>query len=191
MPRPGPERLTPATEIDCSPLVSDDPQDLLVNLEAMVRWADSARMRRELMAAIDFPIDDVAAFLTLNQLVYRGATRPTDIADALGIGRPNVSRIAGRLVAEGLIVRVADPQDERSILLALSDRGRVYAERILAIAVGRVQWVLSTWSPADAQRLTELFARFAASSIRGEAPDIRTFRPQPSAPARPAQAGTA
>ena len=175
MPRPGPERLTPVEEVDCSPLVSSDPQDLLVNLEAMVRWADSARMRHELMAVIEFPIDDVSAFLTLNQLVYRGATRPTDIADALGIGRPNVSRIAARLVAEGLIVRVADPQDERGVLLALSDQGRVYAERILAIAAGRVQWVLSTWKPADAERLRVLFARFAASSIEGETPDLRTF----------------
>ena len=179
MPRPGPERLTPVEEVDCSPLVSSDPQDLLVNLEAMVRWADSARMRRELMDVIDFPLDDVSAFLTLNQLVYRGASRPTDIADALGIGRPNVSRIAARLVAEGLIVRVADPQDERGILLALSDRGRVYAERILAIAIGRIQWVLSTWKPTDAVRLTALFARFAASTIEGEAPELRQFLPEP------------
>lgn len=175
MPRPGPERLTPADAVDCAPLVSSDPLDLLVNLEAMVRWADSARMRHELMEAIEFPIDDVSAFLTLNQLVYRGATRPTDIADALGIGRPNVSRIAARLVAEGLIVRVADPQDERGILLALSDQGRVYAQRILEIAAGRVQWVLSTWKPADSERLRVLFARFAASSIQGDAPDVRTF----------------
>ncbi len=175
MPRPGPERLTPATEVDCSPLVSDDPEDLLVNLEAMVRWADSARMRRELMAAIDFPIDDVAAFLTLNQLVYRGATRPTDIADALGIGRPNVSRIAARLVAEGLIAKVADPQDERGILLALSGEGRVYAEKIHAIAIGRIQAVLTSWTPADAKTLTALFARFAASTIAAETPDLKVF----------------
>lgn len=175
MPRPGPERLTPADEVDCSPLVSDDPLDLLVNLESMVRWADSARMRRELMAAIEFPIDDVAAFLTLNQLVYRGATRPTDIADALGIGRPNVSRIAGRLVAEGLIVRVADPQDERGILLALSAEGRVYAERIHAIAVGRVQAALSSWTAADAKTLSALFARFAASTIADDSSDLKAF----------------
>ncbi len=175
MPRPGPERLTPAAEVDCSPLVSRDPQDLLVNLEAMVRWADSARRRRELMAAIEFPIDDVAAFLTLNQLVYRGATRPTDIADALGIGRPNVSRIASRLVAEGLIVRVADPQDERGILLALSAEGRVYAERIHAIAIGRIHAVLASWTPADVKTLTALFARFAASTISADTPDLRVF----------------
>ena len=175
MPRPGPERLTPAAEVDCSPLVSADPQDLLVNLEAMVRWADSARMRRELMAAIEFPLDDVAAFLTLNQLVYRGATRPTDIADALGIGRPNVSRIAARLVAERPIVKVADPPAERGILLALSAEGRVYAQRIHAIAIGRVQTALSSWTPADAKTLSALFARFVASTISDDSPDLRVF----------------
>jgi DNA-binding MarR family transcriptional regulator len=175
VPRPGPERLTPASEVDCSPLVSADPHDLVVNLEAMIRWADSATHRRQLMAAVEFPLDDVSAFLTLNQLVYHGATRPTDIADALGIGRPNVSRIAARLVEEDLIVRVADPQDERGILLALSERGRVYAERILAIASGRTQWVLSTWSAAEAAQLAALFARFAASTIAGETPDLRRF----------------
>ena len=175
MPRPGPERLTPAEEVDCAPLVSSDPRDLLVNLEAMIRWADSVTHRHELMAAIDFPLDDVSAFLTVNQLVYRGALRPTAIADALGIGRPNVSRIASRLVAEGLIVRIADPHDERGILLALSERGRVYAERIVAIASGRIRWVLSAWSPAEAEDLTELFARFAASTIQGESPDLRRF----------------
>lgn len=175
MPRPGPERLTPADEVDCTPLVSSDPRDLLVNLEEMIRWADSAAHRRELMAAIDFPLDDVSAFLTLNQLAYHGATRPTDIADALGIGRPNVSRIASRLVAEGLVVRIADPRDERGILLALSERGRVYAERIIAIASGRIRWVLSAWSPAEADNLMGLFARFAASTIQGESPDLRDF----------------
>jgi DNA-binding MarR family transcriptional regulator len=155
--------------------VSSDPQDLLVNLEAMIRWADSVTHRRQLMAAIDFPLDDVSAFLTLNQLAYRGASRPTDIADALGIGRPNVSRIAGRLVAEGLILRIADPQDERGILLALSERGRLYADRIIAIASGRIRWVLSTWTATEAEQLAELFARFAASTIQGESPDLRTF----------------
>jgi DNA-binding MarR family transcriptional regulator len=177
VPRPGPERLTPADGVDCSPLVTSDPQDLLVNLEAMIRWADSATHRRDLMAAIDFPLDDVSAFLTLNQLAYHGATRPTDIADALGIGRPNVSRIAARLVDEGLVVRIADPQDERGILLALSEAGRVYAERIVAIASGRTHWVLSAWTPAEAKQLGELFARFAASTIAGTSPDLRTFLP--------------
>ena len=175
MPRPGPERLTPADEVDCAPLVSSDPRDLLVNLEAMIRWADSATHRRELMAAVDFPLDDVSAFLTLNQLVYRGATRPTDIADALGIGRPNVSRIASRLVQAGLIVRIADPHDERGILLALSVRGRVYAERIMAIASGRTQWVLAAWSQADADEFKALFARFVASTVQGSSPDLRQF----------------
>ena len=175
MPRPGPERLTPADAVDCAPLVPSDPRDLLVNLEAMIRWADSVAHRRELMAAIDFPLDDVSAFLTLNQLAYHGATRPTDIADALGIGRPNVSRIASRLVIEGLIVRIADPRDERGILLALSERGRVYATRIIAIASARTQWVLSAWSPAEAEELKTLFARFAASTIEGSAPDLRDF----------------
>lgn len=177
MPRPAPERLTPADEVDCLPLVSRDPEDLLVNLEAMVRWADSARMRREIMAAIDFPIDDVSAFLTLNQLVYRGATRPTDIADALGIGRPNVSRIAGRLVDQGLIVRVADPQDERGILLALSTSGRVYAERIAAIAEGRVRAALRTWTATDAAQLTALFARFVRSTLADDEQDLRELLP--------------
>lgn len=178
MPRPGPDHLTPADEVDCLPLVSNDPEDLLVNLEAMVRWADSARMRREIMAAIDFPIDDVSAFLTLNQLVYRGATRPTDIADALGIGRPNVSRIAQRLVEEGLIVRVADPQDERGILLALSADGRVYAQRIAAIAEGRVRAALRTWTPAEAAQLSALFARFVRSTLADDEQDLQGFLPR-------------
>lgn len=175
MPRPGPERLTSAEDVDCAPLVSADPLDLLVNLEAMVRWADSAAHRRQIMAAIEFPVDDVSAFLTLNQLVYRGATRPTDIADALGIGRPSVSRIASLLVAERLIVRIADPADERGILLALSARGRVYADRILAIASGRIQALLSTWEPADADQLRTLFARFATSSTTDSPMDLKRF----------------
>lgn len=65
------------------------------------------------MKAIAFPVDDVSMFLVVNQLAYRGALRPTDIADALGLGRPNISRVAARLADERLIVRVADPGDER------------------------------------------------------------------------------
>ncbi|MFD0658240.1 MarR family winged helix-turn-helix transcriptional regulator [Thermocatellispora tengchongensis] len=107
-------------DVDLSPVIEPDPLDPRVSLTSIIHWADSHSVRLAVMKAVDFPVNDLPMFLVVNQLSYRGALRPSELAQTLGTGRANLSKIANRLVEAGLIVRVPEPSDERSVLLALT-----------------------------------------------------------------------
>lgn len=160
-----PERGGTAGQIDLSPVLEPNPLDLRVSLAAIVHWADSHELRVQLMNDVAFPVDDLQMFLTVNQLSYRGAMRPTDLALAIGTGKANLSKIANRLVDAGLVVRVPASGDERSVLLALTPAGREIGERILHRVRQTTDAALATWSPAEVETLSRLLAKLAQSSI--------------------------
>jgi DNA-binding MarR family transcriptional regulator len=98
--------------------------------------------------------------------VYRGATRPSELAEILGTGRANLTKIGNRLEEAGLIIRVPDPADERSVLLALTASGRQVGQRIAETVQEGFEAILGDWEPDDVAGLTRLLARFAASATR-------------------------
>lgn len=153
-----------AEAIDTSPVLASDPLDLRVSLSSLVHWADSYEHRRAVMAAVEFPVDDMAMFLVVNQLGYRGALRPSELATILGTGRPNMSKIANRLCDCGLTARVSDPHDDRSIRLALTPAGREVAERIMDNARATVVEALALWSAEDIEALKRFLARLVSDT---------------------------
>ena len=84
-------------DVDRSPLIAPDPLDPRLSLAAVVHLVDSHDVRRRFMKAVQFPTDDMSMFLIVNQLTYRGALRPSDLATILGTGRSNLAKIARRL----------------------------------------------------------------------------------------------
>jgi len=147
--------------VDLSPVLDPDPLDLRVSLASIVHWADSHELRVRLMKDVDFPVDDLSMFLTVNQLSYRGAMRPTDLALILGTGKANMSKIARRLEDAGLVVRVPTTDDERSVLLTLTATGREIGERIMRQAQATLDAALADWRPEEIQVLREMLARLA------------------------------
>lgn len=146
---------------DLLPVLAPDPLDLRMSVSSIVHWADSHDVRRRIMAAVEFPTDDMAMFLVVNQLSYRGAMRPSDLASALGTGRANVTKITNRLSEAGLVVRVPTPGDERSVLVVLTVTGRMIGERIMEHARGTFETALAHWSSPDLDALQRLLARLA------------------------------
>ncbi|MCU1527706.1 MAG: hypothetical protein JWP75_1469 [Frondihabitans sp.] len=146
---------------ELGPIIEPDPFDLRVSLSSIVHWADSQEVRRAIMSAIDFPVDDVPMFLVVNQLSYRGATSPSRLASILGTGRANLTKIAHRLEDADLIVRVPAPSDERSILLALTPAGRELGERIMENSRRNFETLLAHWSTRDVDLLRRTLARLA------------------------------
>src|SRR6478752_1530979 len=144
--------------VDLSPVLDPDPLDLRVSLASIVHWADSHELRVRLMKDVDFPVDDLSMFLTVNQLSYRGAMRPTDLALILGTGKANMSKIARRLEDAGLVVRVPATDDERSGLLTLTATGREIGERIMRQAQATLDAALADWRPEEIQVLREMLA---------------------------------
>lgn len=156
--------------VDLTPVLSPDPHDLRVSLSTIVHWADSHAVRMELMRAVEFGFEDLPMFLVVNQLAYRGAMRPTDLAHALGTGKANLSKIARRLVAAGLVSRVRSETDERSVLLALTPAGRAVGERIMEQTGRALQATLADWSASDLRTLRTYLARLAQAATRYASP---------------------
>ncbi|KJL40352.1 MULTISPECIES: MarR family winged helix-turn-helix transcriptional regulator [Microbacterium] len=146
---------------DLSPVIAPDPLDLRLSLATIVHWADSTGLRRDVMARVAFPVDDMGMFLVVNQLSYNGAMRPVDLSLALGQTATNMSKIVGRLVRTGLAVRVPAPDDDRGVLVALTDQGRRIGERIMSTAESNMRTLLADWSPAEIEDLRRMMARLA------------------------------
>ncbi|WP_432246147.1 MarR family winged helix-turn-helix transcriptional regulator (plasmid) [Arthrobacter sp. G.S.26] len=113
------------------------------------------------MTRSEFPLEgDIAAFLVVNQLIYRGVARPTEIADAIDTGRSNISKVVTRLEAHGLALRIADPHDGRGVALALSVDGREVGRRIVA-ATRLIQTPPESWTDNDGRELERLVVKLA------------------------------
>ena len=93
---------------------------------------------RACAAIAEESIERVAPEVTLQQfralmvLHEDGPQNAAALADALGIARSTLTRLADRLVRDGLINRATDPTDRRAVLLSVSQRGSRTAQRVKA-----------------------------------------------------------
>jgi DNA-binding MarR family transcriptional regulator len=172
MPRPPSDALAGIHEVDLGAVATPARDRLLMLMEQAIRTANGTGFRRRLMQDADFPSSDIPTFLALNQLSLHGALRPTDLAERLETGRANVSKIVARLQVMGLVVRVADPGDQRGVLVALTAAGRRIAERVVELQDADIADATAAWPAADVARFEELLERFLGGLDEGRAPGV-------------------
>lgn len=144
------------------PLVGAGGPDLVTAFQAIVTWGTSTAFRESVMEESGFPLaGDLSAFLLVNQLIYRGAARPTDLADAIQTGRSNVSKIVARLEQAGLVMRGRDPRDDRGVVVVLTGEGRKVGERIVELGLADPRRAVAQWSAEDLATLEGLLVRLA------------------------------
>ena len=101
-----------------------------------------------------------AKYDVLNQL--RKAKEPVSLrllAENQGCAASNITQIVDRLEAEGLVQRVDDPDDRRSVRAQLTDQGAVQAdEGTTQIDVVRAQFAAS-FTAAEREQLARLLAK--------------------------------
>ena len=142
------------------PLVGADRPELASALHALVTWGTATTSRQALMHHTGFPFpDDLPAFLVINQLIYRGSARPTDLAEAIDTGRSNISKILRRLEAADLVLRGPDPQDNRGVVVVLTEQGRDLGRRILA--ANSAAQVFQAWDSDDLATFERLVLKLA------------------------------
>lgn len=96
----------------------------------------SLAVLRAFAAIADDSLSDVAPAMTLQQfraltiLHELGPQNAASLAAALGIAPSTLTRLANRLVRDGLIDRVTDPTDRRAVVLSITRRGTRTAERV-------------------------------------------------------------
>lgn len=83
------------------------------------------------------------------EIISRGPVSATRLAAELRLTSGAVTTLVDRLVAKGLAVRNADPQDRRKVSLGLTPRGRAREARLFGPLGRRVGAVLGRYHPAE------------------------------------------
>lgn len=83
------------------------------------------------------------------------------LAHHLGVEAPSVSRKIQELEQDKFVIRSADPQDRRAVVLKLTTKGSKALERIQRAKRESLDAQLRHWTVQDRQQFVELFYRFA------------------------------
>jgi len=76
----------------------------------------------------------VAEWVLMRQLLDVQPLAPSRLAERMGMTRGAVTKLADRLIAKSLLVRVADAEDGRAQTLALTPSGRSLVPELAALA---------------------------------------------------------
>jgi MarR family transcriptional regulator, organic hydroperoxide resistance regulator len=77
-------------------------------------------------------------------------------SEKMMIPKPNLTLIVDKLIEEGLIVRVFDPNDRRVVILKITDKGREYLYEFKERVKQQMVEKLDIFSNTDIKRLNEL-----------------------------------
>jgi DNA-binding MarR family transcriptional regulator len=116
---------------------------------------------RACAAIADESLEQVAPSVTLQQfraltvLHEHGPLNAASLADALGIARSTLTRLANRLVRDRLVERVSDPSDRRVVVLTVSRQGSRIAERVKEARLRELERRLGVAAAGDAAVLHE------------------------------------
>jgi len=161
------DRTSPDRDVAALPYRSD----LMASLGALLNLWDSPEFHLEVATDDDGPLDE-ACHRMIRHLSFRGSMRPSALADELGTGRSNVSKIVKRLEANGLVTRQPDPEDSRANRVLLTATGLDVAQRFYDLGDRLAAQVLQDWTPDEVEVYTRLTERFTRAAL-SRAEDIR------------------
>lgn len=117
---------------------------------------------------------NVPRVAVLTFVAEHDVTRPGDIADSLELTPSSVTRHLQALTDAGQVDMQVDQNDRRTALVTITETGREELRLIEGAADAVFSGVVSTWSPTDIAKLTELADRLRADWARqGEAARAR------------------
>ena len=76
----------------------------------------------------------VAEWVIMSELYQSNGVAPSRLADALGMTRGAITKIAQRLIGKSMISRKSDPTDGRAQTLRLTANGRKLVPKLTALA---------------------------------------------------------
>lgn len=103
-------------------------------------------------------------YRVLSILVRQEAQQQIVLAELLHVDKATISRTIKQLQAQGLVTRVADPNDGRAMLVSITSSAREawFASGTQARTLLRER--LSQWDPEEIRRFSDLLGRLNAST---------------------------
>lgn len=92
-------------------------------------------------------------FRVLAFLVARGPHNPSDVADALGVGRPAATKLVDRLERAGMIRREAHATDRRQVILEATGEGFEVVQAVQRCRRKRLAAILAALDPVARKAL--------------------------------------
>ncbi|UPO77810.1 MULTISPECIES: MarR family winged helix-turn-helix transcriptional regulator [Arthrobacter] len=155
---------------DHPPATAPAPAPAIESLEQelSVLWR-RARAASQRVAKAVHPNLEPAAYGLLVLLQRRGPLRLTDLAAAIGVGKPSVSRQVVILEGLGLVEKQADPEDGRAQAISLTSLGQEQLLRAQRAREEHFRLLLSSWDEAEVQALSTLLHKLNVSQVPNHA----------------------
>jgi DNA-binding MarR family transcriptional regulator len=98
-------------------------------------------------------------FRALTVLHEHGPQNASALAGALGVAPSTITRLSNRLVRDGLIDRVPDPEDRRAVVLSVTRRGTRIADQVKAWRLRALARGFERITPGECIELANAFDR--------------------------------
>ncbi|HDD55538.1 MAG TPA: MarR family transcriptional regulator [Chloroflexi bacterium] len=110
---------------------------------------------------------------TLHHLRRAGHVGVSDLGEHLGVSSAAASQMLDRLVEEGLITRVEDPEDRRMKRIALTERGSEILEESVNARLGWLEEMRDRFSEEEKEQLAAAMRLMVdkAREARSSSPD--------------------
>jgi len=100
----------------------------------------------------------------LFKMHFFNINRPSDICKSLGVDGSAVTRMLDRLEKKELIARSPDPNDRRSLLIEVTDKGRDVIDRAVPLAVNAREELVSALSEDEIQQLKQILRKILVAA---------------------------
>ncbi|MBN8867403.1 MAG: MarR family transcriptional regulator [Solirubrobacterales bacterium] len=143
-------------------------QQLFLELTKAIRDNQAANQKLDhaVVKALGINATDGRCFDILD---HHGPMPAGELAAAAGLTSGAVTQVIDRLEQKGYAERLADPEDRRRVLVAITERGREAAHGFYGPMAARAMAELSDLSKADLELLADFHRRTTA--IQAEAAD--------------------
>ncbi|MDH6182336.1 DNA-binding MarR family transcriptional regulator [Microbacteriaceae bacterium SG_E_30_P1] len=138
--------------------------EALADLVRISGLLNSLEFQRKIVGDSVIP-DDPNAFSAIYALATAGSLRPGVLATKLHVSAPTASRLVEKLSCAGLVRRIADPDDSRASLVALTAEGAKAGADIFSKGDIMMDALLADWQPHDRIALTSLLSRLADAML--------------------------
>src|SRR5262245_49244773 len=122
-------------------------------------YTTSKAVRRAFGEALAEAGGSIPMWLVLVNLKAGTWGSQSDLASAVGIEGPTLTRHLDALERQGLVRRRQDPSDRRAVVVELTPEGHAAHARLLAVVIAFDRQLRSGISEEDVDRLRELLGR--------------------------------